>query len=49
MKGESVVKLSRRRIIMDYTGNAEVDIEAHPTTKKLVGRCRDFFGKIDNL
>jgi hypothetical protein len=34
---------------MDYTGNIEVDIEAHPTAKKLVTRCRDFFSEIDNL
>jgi hypothetical protein len=34
---------------MDYTGNTEVDIEAHPTAKKLVSRSRDFIGEIDNL
>jgi len=34
---------------MDYTGNTEVDIEAYPTAKNLVTRCRDFFSEIDNL
>jgi len=34
---------------MDYTGNTEVDIEVHPTARKLVRRCQEFFSQIDNL
>ncbi|KAH6716012.1 p-hydroxylaminobenzoate lyase [Leptodontidium sp. MPI-SDFR-AT-0119] len=34
---------------MEASGNVEVDIEAHPTAKKLVNRCREFFAEVDNL
>ncbi|KAH7317718.1 p-hydroxylaminobenzoate lyase [Rhexocercosporidium sp. MPI-PUGE-AT-0058] len=34
---------------MEASGNVEVDIEAHPTAKKLVDRCKDFFAEVDNL
>ena len=27
----------------------EVDLEAYPTAKKFIGRCREFFGEIEDL
>jgi len=34
---------------MEASGAVEVDIEAIPTAKKLVSRCRQFFAEVDNL
>lgn len=34
----------------DYSGNREdVDLEAHPTAKKLVEKCAEFFDEVQNL
>jgi hypothetical protein len=34
-----------------YSGglDTEVDVEVHPTAKKLLSTCRKFFSEIDNL
>jgi hypothetical protein len=34
---------------MNPASNNEVDIEAHPTAKRLVTTCEKFFSEIDNL
>jgi hypothetical protein len=35
--------------VFGSTPNTEVDVEAHPTAKKLLTTCQKFFSEIDNL